>query len=475
MTNLNLLDSIIGFESAYNAINNQLMQKISDLGHNKANMDNIYLDHLFNLKSICNFTKIKHLQSVSKNQTDDNFENEKLEYKAKHARILNFIPQSLLMDMERSRIALFIAWNKSIEKKTFCANELNNYLIYYKQYCEILKNVLDKKNNYDALLNFHHPRFSCEFVEGILKKISSPLKDQYKKYKDSFKNIKHIRIDVNSIKSENYSDILTNIKNNLFVTNDHDLYYTENNLTVFHDLKTQKNKTNNEFQEIISNSLITDIQNYLTAEFFKKTQEFEEYNTNFLSMISSYFITFYLLKSQKYADTLSNNTKRVLKQKGKALDSQNLYLLFNKPADGLTLSNCDETSKIFYHMIQYVIERDLINGVITAEDAPEIWMNGIKHYFGLEVKPEHILQNHYISYSRFGSCAFQITSMICGAMMFSQYESSTKDKEFNNTIIKQFFHNLTHESNVDYRVHASLDKIFDNINVFLEILKNRFK
>ena len=474
MNTLNLLDSIIGFDNAYNIINNQMMKKILETDHSKSESQNIYVDHLLILKNISNFSKIKHFETNSSVQSKSiNPSTDKINHQRKHTKVLDLLPANLVSNMEKARLSLWVSWTKGVEKKTFCHKDLENYLTHFKQYCENINIVYKSKNNYDALLNFHHPRFSCESTEETFKKISGPLKTQYSKFKEFFKTIKTIKIDSFLTKDTDYKDILREIKTSFNLHHEHGINYVKNNLTIFHDSKLSKSKSNDEFQNSIINDLTTDIQNELNSHFFNKPGIFEDYNSKLLSMTISYFFSFHLSKSQQYINHLSEIIKKIVKGKNRIADTQNLYWLFNRQGDGNLVNSSDDISKIFFHMLQYVIERDLINGTIKAADLPEVWIEGIRHYFGIDVKPEHVLQNTYMGMGKFGNCVFKINSIINSAMIFSQYEKQCKGKPFNPNIIKQFFNNLSTLDNTDYTSYSMLDKTLDNVDVYMGLLKNR--
>jgi Zn-dependent M32 family carboxypeptidase len=472
MNTSHLLNSIVGFDTAYEIINNKLMQEISSNEH-KVDTNNISLDHLISLKSLSNFSKIKYseLNKFKESKSSDPI-SEKITHHKKRLHVLRLIPHSLINDMEKARISLFAGWNKGIDKKTFCYKELDNYLVHYRKYCDIINIVFRKNSNYDALLNFNHPKFSCQSVDEIFKKLAPQLKEQYKKSKEFSKNIKVTKLDTFLIKNEHYKEISKQIKNNFNINNEQNINYVENNLSIFHDTKFMQDKFNHDFQDSITHNLINEIQNSLETSLTQEISIFEDYNAKFLMMTVSYFFGFYLLKSQQYIDNLSDNIKRILKCKSKISDNQNLYWLFNKQPDDIHLITCNEAHQMFYFMLQYVIERDLVNGLISASDIPDIWIEGIKHYFDVEVKADHIMQNTQIGIGKFGNCAFQAKALINSAMIFSQYEAQTKHKNFDTAIIKQFFNTLN-SANIDYQTYALLDRTIENIDLYLQTLENK--
>jgi len=130
---------------------------------------------------------------------------------------------------------------------------------------------------------------------------------------------------------------------------------------------------------------------------------------------------------------------------------------------------------MFYSMLQYTIERDLICGKISAKDVPEIWASGIKHYFNIEVKSDHILQNFNFALGKFGNCVFQSGALIGAAMIFEQYNGKTKDDEkYNKNYIKKFLNDIVIDK-LDYLTYALINEIQEKASdAFLKISSERF-
>ena len=479
MTNLNLFNSVTCFQKSYNIVNNNLIKEILDNEKNLTNINDINVDHLIHLKNITNFSKIKFfeknksLPQENKKKTDPIVE--RSNHFDKQLQVLRLVPSSLSNDLEKSRILLFVAWNQSKTTKKFPAYEFDNYIQKYRNYCGIIGDVFKNKNYYDALLQFNHPRFSCDFLEKLFSKLAGFAKQEYQSAYENSKNIKVIKLDSFLIKDEQYKEIFKNLKSNFDLDQNYNINNSiENDNTFDYDFGMLK-KSDQDFQQNLVNDLINNAQSTLNNRFHDKSILFENYNTKLLMNTISYFFSFYLLKSKHYIENFSESIKKIVRCKSRISDVTNLYWMFNKQYNDINLKNPSEISQIFFNMIQYIIERDLINGQIKGQDIPEIWNQGIKHYFGhdVEVKPEHILQNHNWSLGKFCNPVFNTVSLVNSAMIFDQYSAKNSDKRYDRNTIKKFLNGID-ISNIDYPVNAMIDETMSNVDVFKKYLGERF-
>ena len=479
MTNLNLFNSVTCFQKSYNIVNNYLIKEILDNKKNLTNIHEINVDHLIHLKNITNFSKIKFFeknkstQQENKKKTDPTVERNN--HFDKQLQVLRLIPSNLSNDLEKSRILLFAAWNQSKATKKFPAYEFDNYIKKYKNYCEIIGDIFKSNNHYVDLLQFNHPRFSCDFLEKIFTKIAGFVKQEYKATCENSKNIKVIKLDSFLIKDEQYKEIFSNLKNNFDLDQDYYINNSIENDNAFDNDFGMLKKSDQDFQQNLINDLIKNTHSALHNRFHDKSILFENYNTKLLINTISYFFSFYLLKSKHYIENFSESIKKIVRCKSRISDLTNLYWMFNKQSDDINLKNPSEISQIFFNMIQYIIERDLMNGQIKGEDVPEIWSKGIKHYFGddIEVKPEHILQNHNWSLGKFCNPGLNTVSLINSAMIFDQYLAKNSETKYDKNTIKNFLNGIN-ISNIDYPANAMIDETMSNVDIFKKYLEERF-
>lgn len=478
MTNLNLFNSIIGFQRSYNIINDSILKQISSNEKNLNSINDIYIEHLINLKNITDFSKIKYFENNQIRQQENRKNSDPISEKNIHfrrqLRVLQLVPNSLSNDIEKSRIALFIAWNNGMSKKKFPVYEFDNYIQKYRNYCEIVSGVLKNKNYYDALVSFNHPRISCEFLEKVFHKAAGLVKKEYKFACENSKNIKISKLDSFLIKDEQYKDIFHNVKCSFDLDNECNSNYDIvdgnflRNSLIF-------GKSDVDFQQNIINELMLSSRKILDNRFCDKSSLFESYNSTLLINTISYFFSFYLLKSKCYIGNFSDLVKRVVRCKSKISDSVNLYWIFNKQSNDINMENHNEVSQMFFNMIQYIIERDLINGQIIGSDIEEIWMSGVKNYFGndVDVQPWHILQNRNWGFGKLCRPGLDTISILGGAMMFDQYSKRVLNAEYDKNIIKKFLNNID-ISNIDYSTSAMIDETMNNVDIFVKHLKEKF-
>jgi Zn-dependent M32 family carboxypeptidase len=479
MTNLNLFNSITCFQKSYNIINNNLIKEIFDNEENLTNISEINVDHLIHLQNITNFSKIKFFEKHKSFQQEDMGGNNPLVERNIHfdkqLEVLRLVPSSLLNDLEKKRILLYAAWNQSKTTKKFPAYEFDNYIQQYRNYCSIIGVVFKNKNHYDSLLRFNHPKFSCNFLEKLFGKLAEFIKQEYKSACQTSQNIKVIKLDSFLIKDEQYKEILYNIKNDFNLNQHYNINNAiENDNTFDHNFGILK-KSDQDFQQNLINDVIKSTQRTLSNNFYDQNILFKNYNTKLLISTISYFFSFYLLKSKHYIENFHESIKKIVRCKDKISDLTNLYWMFNKQSNDINLKNSSEISQILFNMIQYIIERDLINGQINGHDVEEIWSQGMQHYFGneIEIKPEHILQNHHWSLGKFCNPAFNAVSLVNSSMIFDQYSIKNLDKKYDKNTIQKFLNGIN-ISNIDYQANAMIDETMSNVDIFKKYSEQRF-
>lgn len=474
--NTSVFNSIYGFDQSFLIINDQLLNNIFNCNKQINSSSDIYIDHLLYLKSIKNFTAIKYYEDRrSKNSTDTD---EIIKTKNNHIQmqiaVLKKIPTSLSNELEKTKIDLFLSWNKGITKKTFPHNELNNYIKKVREYSSIIGSVFHGKNHYENLIKYNHPKFSLDFTDNLFTKIAPKLKELYKSSFELSKKIKIPKFDLSMIKEDQYDGILKYIIGNFSMNNEKNINDVSKDCALFFDETFSLKKYTQDFTTFLMNHLASILQKKLSS-IYVNNSDINNYNEKFLSLTISYFFSFYLLRSKIFLTHLLDFIKKTSVQKSKIFSDENFFLIFNKLSNPESIKSCDEISQMFYSMIQYITERDLVCDKISAEDVPEVWANGIKHYFDIDIKPDHILQNFNFALGKLGNCVFQSHALVNSAMIFDQYSNKTKnDEKYNKNHIKKFLSDINSE-NMDYITTAMINQTVDNASdLYLKYISERF-
>jgi Zn-dependent M32 family carboxypeptidase len=473
--NLSIFNSIYGFEHAFHISNNELLNNIFKYHKQINNSNDIFCDHLMYLINIKNFTINKYFEDKkSKNLNDDEILRIKNNHLQMKIAVLKKIPILLLNELEKSRIDLFFSWNKNLSKKTFPTNELKQYVKKSREYCEIIGSVFHEKTHYENLIKYNHPQLNTSNFESLLSSIMNELKTIYQKALNTSKQIKIPKVDSTILKDEQYDSIVRYIIGSLSINNDKNINDISNHISLFFDEKFGLKKYSSDFSTSLINNILTILQKKLFS-LYKNDNVIINYNNQFLSQTISNFFSFYLLKSKEFLFHLLEFIKKTSIAKSKIFEEQNFFWLFNKLSNADNYKSHDEISKIFYISTQYTIERDLLNGKIDAEDVPEIWISGIRHYFNIEIKPEHILQNFNIALGKLGHCVFQGYALINSATIFEQYSTKAKNEEkYNKNYIKKFLNDINLE-NIDYLTTSMIEETNESKgSAYLKYANERF-
>ena len=456
--NLSIFNSIEGFDHAFHISHNQLLENLFKYNKQINSTSDISFDHLLYLKNIKNFTAVKYFEDKkSKNSAEDEIIKAKNNHLQMKIAVLKKIPVTLSNELERAKIDLFFAWNKNLSKKIFPANELQQYIHKTKEYCEVIGSVFHEKSRYENLIKYHHPKLSINNFDNLLSSIIPELKNVYKKALETSKQIKIPKFDSSTLKDEQYESIIRYVIGSFSINNERNINDITDNCSLFFDEKLSNKKLNLDFTQSLVNDILSILQKKVFS-LYKGENIIVNHNNEFISSAISYFFSFYLLRSKEFLFHILDFIKKTSIQKNKIFDEQNFFWLFNKLSNPENLKNHDEISKMFYISMQYIMERDLINGKIEASDVPDIWCSGIQHYFNIDVKPEHILQNFNLALGKFGHCVFQGYGIINSATIFEQYSNKTKDDEkYNKNYIKKFLNDINSE-NIDYLVSGLIDQ-----------------
>ena len=194
----------------------------------------------------------------------------------------------------------------------------------------------------------------------------------------------------------------------------------------------------------------------------------------FVETVANFF-TSYLVRSNHYINNFGDAFRKIVRCKGKISDNTNLYWLFNKQGNDVNLNSCSEVSRLFFNMIFYIIERDLIDGKLSVDMMLNVWEDGVKNYFGsdTEIKQEYILNNENWALGKFGIPGFQSIAIVNGSMMFDQYSRKFSNKEYDRNIIRKFLANINSTS-VEYSAYATMEETMNNVEIFVKCYKERF-
>ena len=411
---LDLTNSIIGFQIDEQIVDSYLVNLID---HNFKNENFCFNGASISyLKQINYFSKIKYI----------NICNDKLEeLYSKEYSVYKKTSPLLLESLDTAKYEIYLAFKRARYKKdiSIVYEPINEYIAKLREWVESASSVISGKNSYDVYIKSMHPLFSCQLFEKIFADITPSLRKCFAYIGNNVKCIKPQDSKLSDIKSENYNNFLDTISGNLGISQDqragtqlncNKIYVS--NFKCHIDEPAAQNllfKLKIDLAQVINFTLESEGQ----SNSFEYAPLLENYNDSMHKNILYNFVNYFYMKSLPFAETLSGNLKKIVRSKNKSLEVGNIFWLLNSPLHGPSYDEVywagnDEISYMLLNAVQYVLEKDLINGVIDAKGLIDGWKIGIKHYFDQDVDDLHILSNFNFGLCEFGHAGFNIFSML---------------------------------------------------------------
>ncbi|RKF17768.1 carboxypeptidase M32 [Alginatibacterium sediminis] len=140
----------------------------------------------------------------------------------------------------------------------------------------------------------------------------------------------------------------------------------------------------------------------------------------------SLFFEMQLGRSPEFIELLSPLAIRHFSENNPAIfEPQNLKTIYSRVNPGLIRVDADELSYPAHVVLRFEIERDLINGVITYQDIPELWDSKMQSYLGLSTAGNYrdgCMQDIHWTDGSFG----YFPSYTLGAMYAAQFMAAMK-------------------------------------------------
>jgi Zn-dependent M32 family carboxypeptidase len=464
MNNDNLFDSIIAFEQSYEIIYKKIINDLEN--KNTEENENLYIDHICFLKKIINFTKIKYFDKNSnlhkKNHQKNDLISERDSHFKRKMRVLRLLPGELISDLEKTRINLTSAWIKNQDKNNFPILEFEQYIEKYKEYAAIVHKVFGGITVYDSLLKHEHPKASCSLIEDIFKKISTHAENENISSSSISKKVNKIFLDSALVNNE----VFLNIKESVSK-----LFFPFQEKIIIR--KEFKNFDKNIFDKLIEEIKET-IQLNLKKIFCDHKLIFENYNTNLLiDTICQFFISF-LLNSENYNKDFLETITKISQLRKKTFIENDTSISLNEKNIRIDIDLKNPMQILFCKMIEYVVERDLINGDLSPKNVLENWNNGIKKYFKNTSSKLSIYENRNWKLGLFGKSSLDAISIINSGLIFNQYLES-EDKKSNllseKDLLKKFFSKIN-LNNIDQISTSLFEETKNNISIFFKYINS---
>jgi len=404
------------------------------------------------------------------------------------------LPEKLVAETAKQQAIGINVWKKAKAAKDFSLfkPELEKMLSLKRQAAEILMEVKETKNPYDALIDIYEPKMTAESISRvfrdlrdglmlILKKCSSspnqpnprvlkrkvPIDVQRKISKEIAKFMDY---DVESSKAggridETEHPFTTGYYDDVRITT----HYYENDMasslfSILHEgghaVYDQNLKQEWMFQPIGSSTSLGfhESQSRFVENIIGRSREFWTY---FYPKLNE-------LTGNVFADISSDDFVRAI----------------NHVRPSKIRIEADEVTYCLHIIIRFEIEQDLIPGKISVEDLPEIWNQKYKKYLGVDIKDdsEGVMQDIHWSSGDFGYFpTYALGNIISGQLLHTMEKSIQDWKEqlevgnFKN--IKRWLVENVHQQGDLYDPAILVKKITGeemNVKPYLEYLDNKF-
>lgn len=165
------------------------------------------------------------------------------------------------------------------------------------------------------------------------------------------------------------------------------------------------------------------------------------------------------------------------------LDEKSLTKLINIVKPSFVRIEADEVTYSLHIILRFEVENELFNKKIKPEDAPEVWKEKSKKYFGKEspTDREGVLQDVHWSYGAFGYFPSYALGNLYGAQLLSKMKkeiSFEKELQKGNLLpMKGWLDQNVHRHGSLYYPDTLMKKVTGeslNPKYFIEYLKNKY-
>ena len=148
-------------------------------------------------------------------------------------------------------------------------------------------------------------------------------------------------------------------------------------------------------------------------------------------------------RSRAFSKFIHPDMKKYFPKAMKGIDSETLFLYFNKSVPGLIRVESSELYYNFHIIIRYEIEEMIFNQGLNAKDIPKIWKEKYKEYLGIVPKTdaEGMLQDSHWAGGAFGYFpTYTLGNMISGSLYMKlkkanpQFNKQIEKGEFSDTL-----------------------------------------
>ena len=405
------------------------------------------------------------------------------------------IPESLVFETEKQRTVSVGAWKKAKtvnDWKSF-KPELEKIIILRAKAAEMLMDVKDAKNPYDALIDDFEPKMKAERISvvfdamkkgliGILKKI-----DKSEVKPDNALLSRPIPIESQRLISEAAMEFVG------YDTHSPEaggrLDETEHPFTTgyYDDVRITTHYHENRWPSSLF-SVLHEAGHAIYEQSLPQIWMYQPIGASSSSGIhesQSRFVENMIGRSSEFWSYFTPKIRKIVGKPFRGVKKSDLLLAANLVAPSKIRIEADEVTYGLHIIIRFELERDLFNGKLTADELPNAWNQKYKDYLDVKIKDdsEGVMQDTHWASGLFGYFPSYALGNIYGGMFLKKMKREVPDYLKSLTMgnfnpVKTWLIDNIHQQGNLFDPEELIKKVTgSNLNVdpFINYLESKYK
>lgn len=405
------------------------------------------------------------------------------------------IPESLIFETEKQRIVSVGAWKKAKTVKDWQSfkPDLKKMIELRAKAAEMLMEVKDAKNPYDALIDDFEPKMKAGRITVVFDAMKNGLINILKKIDESGvkpdKNLlnRPIPIESQRLISEAAMEFVG------YDTHSPDaggrLDETEHPFTTgyYDDVRITTHYHEDRWPSSLF-SVLHEAGHAIYEQNLPQSWMYQPIGASSSSGIhesQSRFVENMIGRSSGFWSYFAPKLKKIVGKPLRGVKKRDLLLAANLVAPSKIRIEADEVTYGLHIIIRFELERDLFNGKLTADELPQAWNQKYNDYLDVKIKndSEGVMQDTHWASGLFGYFPSYALGNIYGGMFLKKIKRDVPDYRKNLTTgnfkpVKTWLINNIHQQGNLYDPEELVKKVTgSNLDVepFLNYLESKYK
>ena len=405
------------------------------------------------------------------------------------------IPESLVYETEKQRIVSVGAWKKAKTVKNWESfkPELKKMIELRAKTAEMLMEVKDAKNPYDALIDDFEPKMKAERIGVVFDTMKNGLISILKKIDksgikpDSNLLSRPIPIESQRLVSEMAMEFVG------YDTHSQDaggrLDETEHPFTTgyYDDVRITTHYHVDRWPSSLF-SVLHEAGHAIYEQNLPQAWIYQPIGASSSSGIhesQSRFVENMIGRSSEFWSYFAPKLKKIVEKPLRGVKKSDLFLAANLVVPSKIRIEADEVTYGLHIIIRFELERDLFNGKLTADELPHAWNQKYNDYLGVKIKDdsEGVMQDTHWASGLFGYFPSYALGNIYGGMFLKKMKRDIPDYRKNLTVgnfkpVKTWLIENIHQRGNLYDPEELVKKVTgSNLDVapFLSYLESKYK